>query len=36
VLATVIFLAGMLCGGSLATWLGPSAITFFQTAANGN
>jgi chromosome partitioning protein len=32
----VIFLAGMLCGGSLATWLGPSAITFFQTAANGN
>jgi chromosome partitioning protein len=36
VMATVIFLAGMLCGGSLATWLGPAAATLFQTAANGN
>jgi hypothetical protein len=36
VMATVIFLAGMLCGGSLVTWLGPAAITLFQTAANGN
>jgi hypothetical protein len=35
-MATVIFLAGMLCGGSLATWLGPAAITLFQTAAIGN
>ena len=33
-MAAVIFLAGMLCGGSLATWLGPAALTLFQTAAN--
>jgi chromosome partitioning protein len=35
-MAAVIFLAGMVCGGSLATWLGPAALTLFQTAANVN
>jgi chromosome partitioning protein len=35
-MAAVIFLAGMVCGGSLATWLGPAALTLFQTAANFN
>ncbi|QQP87512.1 AAA family ATPase [Skermanella sp. TT6] len=35
-LAAAIFVAGMVCGGSLATWLGPETLAMFQTAGAGD